>query len=96
MASRIRFFLKRALLNGHLQAILAGSFFLGCGELMERNGVQEFSFADKYGKVQGGSPELLYLLGGSIIAVALVSALLFQMDELKTERAKTGTRDTLL
>ena len=63
---------------------------------MERNGVQEFSFADKYGKVQGGSPELLYFLGGSIIAVTLVSALLFRMDVLKTERAKTGTQDTLL
>ena len=96
MASRIRFFLKRALLNGHFQAILAGSFFLGCGWLMERNGVQEFSFADKHGKAQGGSPELLYFLGASFIAVALVSALLFRMDELKTERAKTGARDTLL
>ena len=63
---------------------------------MERNGVQEFSFADKYGKAQGGSPELLYFLGASFIAAALVSALLFQMDELKTERAKTGTWDTLL
>jgi len=28
MASRIRFFLKKALLNGHFQAILAGSFSL--------------------------------------------------------------------
>ena len=63
---------------------------------MERNDVQEFSFADKHGKARGGSPELLYFLGGSFIAVALVSALLFQMDELKIERAKTGTRDTLL
>ena len=96
MASRIRFFLKKALLNGHLQAILAGSFFLGCGGLIERNGVQEFRFADKYGKAQGGSPELLYFLGASIIAVALISALLFRMDELKTERAKTGAQDTLL
>ena len=96
MASRIRFFLKRALLDGHLQAILAGSFFLGCGWLMERNGVKEFSFSDKHGKAQGGSPELLYFLGASFIATALVSALLFRMDELKTERAKTGTRDTLL
>ena len=96
MASRIRFFLKRALLNGHLQAILAGSFFLGCGGLMERNGVQEFSFADKHGKAQGGSPELLYFLGGFIIATAPAGALLFRIDELKTERTKTGTRDTLL
>ena len=79
-----------------MQASLAGSFFLGCGGLMECNGVKEFSFADKHGKAQGGSPELLYFLGGSIIAVALVSALLFRMDELKTERAKTGTQDTLL
>ena len=63
---------------------------------MERNVMQEFSFADKHGKAQGGSPELLYFLGASFIAVALVSALLFRMDELKTERAKTGARDTLL
>ena len=48
----IRFFLRKALLDGHLQAILAGSFFLSCGWLMERNGMQEFSFADKHGRTQ--------------------------------------------
>jgi len=57
---------------------------------MKRNGVQEFSYADKYGKAQGGSPELLYFLGGGILAVTLLRASLFRIDELKTERAKAG------
>ena len=55
---------------------------------MERNGVQEFSFADKYGKAQGGSPELLYFLGGSILAVTLLRVLLFRMEEVKNYQAQ--------
>ncbi|WP_310393524.1 hypothetical protein [Hymenobacter sp.] len=89
-------FLHRITRSGYTWALLAGGFFIGCGRLMEHNGVQEFSYADKYGKAQGGSPELLYFLGGSILAVTLLRALLFRMDELKTERAKAGAKDTLL
>ena len=63
---------------------------------MERNGVEAFSYADKYGKAQSGSPELAYLVGGFIITLSLVRAFLFRMDELKTERTNSGTKDTLL
>ena len=83
-------FLYRVARNGYTWALLAGGFFIGCSWLMKRNGVQEFSYADKYGKAQGGSPELLYFLGGGILAVTLLRASLFQIDELKTERAKAG------
>jgi len=60
------------------------------------NRVREFSYADRYGKAQSGSPELLYLMGGGIAAMTLLQAILFRMDELKTKRAKTKTKDTLL
>jgi hypothetical protein len=82
--------LRRAARSGYTWALLAGGFFIGCGWLMERNGVQEFSFADKHGKAQGGSPELLYLLGGGIVALALVRALLFRMEEVKAYRAQVN------
>ena len=60
------------------------------------NRVREFSYADRYGKAQSGSFELLYLMGSGILPVTLLRAILFRMDELKTERAKARTKDTLL
>ena len=87
---------KKAIGNGYTWALLAGGFFIGCGLLMARNKVQAFAYADKYGKSQGGSPELLYFMGGSILAVALLRAILFRADELTTERSKTGAKDALL
>ena len=89
-------FFRKVIGNGYTWAWLAVGFLIGCGWLMEHNGVREFSYADRYGKAQSGSPELLYLMGGGIAAMTLLQAILFRMDELKTKRAKTKTKDTLL
>ncbi|MBH8558436.1 hypothetical protein [Hymenobacter negativus] len=88
------YYLKRVLSSGYTWASLTGLFFIGCGWLMERNGASEFQFADKYGKAQSGSPGLLYWLGGSILALAAVRAVLFQLEATKEFRAKND--DTLL
>ena len=86
--------LKRILSNGYTWAVLAGSFFIGSGWLMENNDLKAFRFADKYGKQQSGSPEMLYWLGGGMLALAALRAVVFRMKEIKEFRAKTG--DTLL
>ncbi|OGX88417.1 hypothetical protein BEN47_08710 [Hymenobacter lapidarius] len=87
---------KKVIGNGYTWAWLAVGFLIGCGWLMERNGVKDFPYADKHGKAQNGSPELLYIMGGCIAAMTLLQAILFRVDELKTERARAGTKDTLL
>jgi hypothetical protein len=62
---------------------------------MEHQGVKEFSFADKQGKAQTGSPEVLYITGGILMVGTLISAILFRMDEIKTARLKADAKDTL-
>ena len=63
---------------------------------MKHNGVREFPFADKQGKAGTCSPEVLYITGGIFLAGTFMSAILFRIDRLKTKRAKTKTKDTLL
>ena len=63
---------------------------------MKHNGVREFPFTDKQGKAGTCSPEVLYITGSIFLAGTMVSAILFQIDRLKTKRAKTKTKDTLL
>ena len=88
------YYLKRALWSGYAWTCLVGCCFLGCGWLMEHNGVREFQFADKHGRPQGGSPAMLYWLGGSLIAGAAGRAVLVRMEAVKAYRARNG--DALL
>jgi hypothetical protein len=86
------YYLKRVLLSGYAWSCLAGLFFIGCGWQMQRNEVTDFQFADKSGKAQSGSPGLLYWLGGSIIGLAMLRGLLFQLEDVKEYRAKHGDK----
>ena len=93
-------FFRKALRNGHVWVALGAGFFIGSGLLMQHNGVQYFRFAggrfSSGQQPQAGSPEMLLWMGGIILALDVVSALLFRMDQLKQAHAKSGTGDTLL
>lgn len=88
------YYRNRMLSSGYAWAVAAGSFFIGCGWRLESRGVEGFQFADKYGKQQSGSPEMLYWIGGGILGVAALRAVVLRMQEVKEFRAKTG--DALL
>jgi len=87
---------KKVVGNDYTWTVLASCFLIGSGLLMEHNGVKEFPYADKHGKAQTASPDILYITGGIFLVGTLISAILYRMDELKTERAKTGAKHTLL
>ena len=88
--------LARILSNGYTWAILAASFFIGLGMMMEHNGVEHFHYISKAGKQQSGSPALLYCLGISILTMAVLRAILFRIDALKTAHSQSAAKDTLL
>jgi len=101
MRNLVSDYLKRTLSNGYTWAILAGGFSIGCGLLMQHNGVREFHYAgggrfSNGQRQENGSSGMLYCLGGFILALALVRAILFRIDELKKFRAKDETKATLL
>ena len=100
MPPTIRAFFRKALRNGHVWVGLGAGFFIGSGLLMQHNGVRSFRYAaGRYASGQGpqnGSPEMLLWIGVIMLALDVVSALLFRVDQLQQERAKSGTGDTLL
>ena len=96
MTTRFSGYLAKILSNGYTWAILAASFFIGLGMLMEHNGVEHFHYISKAGRQQSGSPALPYCLGISILTMAGLRAILFRIDALKTTRTQSAAKDTLL